>query len=74
MQARLGTPGCLAVIRDGQIVLDASYGFGADHRRLETMSAAKTVLQLRNPMFQPLSMVFTATLIMQFTDRQVFSN
>jgi CubicO group peptidase (beta-lactamase class C family) len=33
---------CLTVVRDGQIVLDKSYGFGAHGRLLESMSAGKT--------------------------------
>ena len=34
---------CIAVVRDGQLVLRESFGFGAGNRPVESMSAAKTV-------------------------------
>lgn len=38
----LASPTCFAIIRDGELVLDKTYGFGAKGRRVESMSAGKT--------------------------------
>lgn len=39
---KLASPTCLAIVRDGKLVVDKSYGFGAGGRLMESMSAGKT--------------------------------
>merc|ERR1740130_212893 len=39
----MGATACVAVAKNGVLVLDDSYHFGAKHRPLELMSAAKTI-------------------------------
>jgi CubicO group peptidase (beta-lactamase class C family) len=43
----VGTMFCMYIVKDGALVYDRSYdGFGKAHRRIETMSAGKTVTAL----------------------------
>jgi len=39
----IGTPFCLAVVKDGQLVIDSNYGFGQGERKIESMSSGKTI-------------------------------
>lgn len=41
--SQLASPTCITIIRDGQLIMDKTYGFGAKGRRVESMSAGKTI-------------------------------